>query len=162
MAKKPPHNKRKIIKHVRAKHKKVVRKHKAVVHKKKRLPVAAPSFSQFEKKFALVEKAMDARFAALEKRVSHISGGVKMHDTPHATKIIFELPGFSKKDISAQVTDHSVTVSAETKNSAYYKAVSLPFVVIPEKSKAKFKGGELTIVLPKFKAKMPKGKKLKV
>ncbi|MFH0962198.1 MAG: Hsp20/alpha crystallin family protein [archaeon] len=129
---------------------------------KKRLPaILTPSL--FERKFLSFEKEMSARFAEMEKKLAHFSGGMKMHDSPNATKVSFDgLAGFKKSEICLEVTDHTITVSAKNRNSAYYKSVSLPYLVVPERAKPDLKEGVLSVTLPKYKEKLAKVKRLRV
>lgn len=150
---------------------KISGKHRVVRHRKahrkakrKSPPAKIPSLlkmessleSSFAKRFLALERAMGARLLAVEKSLLHATGGLRMHDSPAATKLSFALPGFSKKDVSIEITDHTATVSAQAKGSSYFKSVSLPFVILPAKAKASFKGGELSLVLPKLKFRMPR------
>ncbi len=108
-----------------------------------------------EKRFSEVSRAMEAKMAPLERRL-------KLHDGPHATKAVVSLPEFQKKDVQIHLTDHSLTVSAQGKGASFYQSMSLPFLIVPEKAKADFKGGKLTVVLPKYKERVEGGRKLKL
>ncbi len=80
-----------------------------------------------------------------------------------------EMPGLEKQDIKINVTEDRLEISAETKHEekkeekgyvyrerrsgAYYRAISLPSPVDPDKSKASYKNGVLEIKMPKTEVK---------
>ncbi len=77
----------------------------------------------------------------------------------------FEIPGVEKKDIQLNVTDRNIEVKVERKKEekseekgyfraersymGFYKAMSLPAEVLPDKAKAKYKDGVLEVVMSK-------------
>lgn len=86
-----------------------------------------------------------------------------MQDTPNATKVSFDGLGvFKKNEICIDVSDHTLTVSAKNANSAFYKSISLPFLIVPDKAKPELKDGTLSITLPKYKEKIVRAKRVKV
>ncbi len=80
-----------------------------------------------------------------------------------------EMPGLEKQDIKLNVTEDRLELSAETKHEekkeekgyvyrerrsgSYYRAISLPSPVDPDKSKASYKNGVLEIKMPKTEVK---------
>lgn len=80
-----------------------------------------------------------------------------------------EMPGLEKPDIKINVTEDRLEISAETKmeekkeekgyvyrerrSGSYYRAISLPSPVDPDKSKASYKNGVLEIKMPKTEVK---------
>ncbi len=80
-----------------------------------------------------------------------------------------EMPGLEKQDIKLNVTEDRLEISAETKHEekkeekgyvyrerrsgSYYRAISLPSPVDPDKSKASYKNGVLEIKMPKTEVK---------
>ena len=80
-----------------------------------------------------------------------------------------EMPGLEKQDININVTEDRLEISAETKqeekkeekgyiyrerrSGSYYRAISLPSPVDPDKSKAIYKNGVLEIKMPKTEVK---------
>ena len=76
-----------------------------------------------------------------------------------------EMPGLEKQDIKLNVSEDRLEISAETKHEekkeekgyvyrerrsgSYYRAISLPSPVDPDKSKASYKNGVLEIKMPK-------------
>jgi HSP20 family protein len=80
-----------------------------------------------------------------------------------------EMPGLEKQDIKLNVSEDRLEISAETKHEekkeekgyvyrerrsgSYYRAISLPSTVDPDKSKASYKNGVLEIKMPKTEVK---------
>jgi HSP20 family molecular chaperone IbpA len=155
-----------------AKHKrsKLRTKHKPVKHKKKLLPVKAAHkfpvnelktvFSSLDKRFDRLEASLENRFRSLEHELAPFQHKLKLHDGPHSIKAVVSLPEFQKKDVSIHLTDHSLTVSAQGKGASFYRSMTLPFLIVPEKARADFKGGKLTVVLPKYKERVAGGRKI--
>jgi len=90
-----------------------------------------------------------------------------------------EIPGVDKKDIQLQITENNIEVKVEKKQEAkvekkgfiksersykgFYRSMSLPFKVIPDKTKASYRDGVLEIVMTKVeKKKLEKAKKIEV
>jgi len=83
-----------------------------------------------------------------------------------------ELPGFKREDINVHLEDGSLIISGERKSETtgegtevhrqerYYgkfsRALTLPVAVTPDKVKAAFKDGILTVTLPKAEEAKPK------
>lgn len=79
------------------------------------------------------------------------------------------MPGLEKQDININVTEDRLEISAETKHEekkeekdyiyrerrsgSYYRAISLPSPVDPDKSKATYNNGILEIKMPKTEVK---------
>jgi HSP20 family protein len=88
-------------------------------------------------------------------------------DTEIIAKV--EMPGLEKQDININVTEDRLEISAETKHEekkeekgyiyrerrsgSYYRAISLPSPVDPDKSKATYKNGVLEVKMPKTEVK---------
>lgn len=80
-----------------------------------------------------------------------------------------ELPGFSKEEIRLKVTENTIEISAKKKRQTVQKekaffrrersfgamkrVMSLPYVVKPDESRAKFENGVLAIIMPKAEPK---------
>jgi HSP20 family protein len=80
-----------------------------------------------------------------------------------------EMPGLEKQDIKLNLTEDRLEISAETKHEekkeekgyvyrerssgSYYRAISLPSPVDPDKAKASYKNGVLEIKMPKTEVK---------
>ena len=83
-----------------------------------------------------------------------------------------ELPGFKREDINVHLEDGSLIISGERKSETanegtevhrqerYYgkfsRALTLPVALSPDKVKAAFKDGILTVTLPKAEEAKPK------
>ncbi|MEM4182158.1 MAG: Hsp20/alpha crystallin family protein [Candidatus Pacearchaeota archaeon] len=92
-----------------------------------------------------------------------------IEETDKELIVKFEIPGVDKKDINLNVTEDRIEVKVERKQQAkeekrgfyreerayrgFYKAISLPCEVIPEKTKAKYKDGILEVVMQKTEQK---------
>lgn len=88
-------------------------------------------------------------------------------DEGKTIRVIAELPGLEKKDISVNVLEDSVEISTEKKAEVkeekeregyyfhersyqkFYRKIPLPAAVIPEKTKAEYKNGILELILQK-------------
>jgi HSP20 family molecular chaperone IbpA len=81
------------------------------------------------------------------------------HDTEKYV-IEIELPGVSKKDVTATITSTGFCVTAPREEYEYSSCYTFAHPVDPDKSKAKFQSGLLTLTLP-FKEEV-KGKKLEI
>ncbi|MGB9708132.1 MAG: Hsp20/alpha crystallin family protein [Candidatus Pacearchaeota archaeon] len=102
---------------------------------------------------------------------------VDMEETENELKLTVELPGISKEDIDVDVTADTITVKAKKREAmeekrkgfyraersykGFYRSMTLPCKVVPEKVEAGYKDGILTIVLPKAEKKVAT-KKIKV
>ena len=89
-----------------------------------------------------------------------------------------ELPGLKKDDIKVRVEDNVLSISGERKKEKevkegryyrveryygkFYRCVELPTEVDPEKIKATYKDGVLSITLPKPESVQPKEIEVKV
>jgi HSP20 family protein len=98
-------------------------------------------------------------------------------DTGAELKVVVELPGVVKDDITINATNDSLEVSAESKTekeekegeyvyrergyASFRRMLTLPAEVIPEKTEATFNNGVLEVVMPK-KEPTPAEKKVKV
>jgi len=92
-----------------------------------------------------------------------------LEETDKEIIIKFEIPGVDKKDIQLNATEDKVEVKVEKKQenkveekgfyrkerrySGFYRVISLPAYIIPEKAKATYKDGILEFSAPKAEAK---------
>ena len=99
-------------------------------------------------------------------------------DEGKQVKVMAEIPGVEKKDISIDVTEDSIAISAEQKKEReekskgyyyhergfqkFFRKIALPSEVIPNKSKAEFRDGILTVVLDKKHPAEKEAKSFKV
>jgi len=99
-------------------------------------------------------------------------------DTGEKYKIIAELPGIQKKDLTVNITDNSVSICGETKSlikkedegylrrersySTICRNIRFPEEVNPDKADAKLNDGILEITVNKKKPSLDKGRKLPI
>jgi HSP20 family protein len=76
-------------------------------------------------------------------------------------KVIAEIPGVRKEDVSVTVKDKSVIISVDTESRKYFKELELPGVVDPQGAKSAYNNGILEITLP-LKSGGGRGVSLKV
>ncbi|MBT8358337.1 MAG: Hsp20/alpha crystallin family protein [Deltaproteobacteria bacterium] len=103
---------------------------------------------------------------------------VDIYETDEAIILKAELPGIKREDVSVEVKDNILTLSGErvedkkVKEECYFRkerccgtfsrTFNLQHRVQPDKIKAKFKDGILTIQVPKPEAEKPKQIKVNV
>ena len=83
-------------------------------------------------------------------------------NTDGEVKIVAELPGVNKKDITLHVLDDILTVSVNTPDHKYYKGIKLPTEVKPKSAKTSYKNGVLEVTLQKTEKRKAKGKSIKI
>ena len=76
-------------------------------------------------------------------------------------RVIAEMPGVRKEDISVTVNAKSLVISVEREERKYYKELELPGVVEPSGAKSSYNNGILEITIP-LKAPGDAGVRLKV
>jgi len=92
-----------------------------------------------------------------------------LQETDSEVIITAELPGVSKDNIQINATENEVEIKAERRaeqeeksgsylrrervHSSFYRRISLPAEVVPEKAKARYRDGVLELRLPKQKAR---------
>ncbi len=121
---------------------------------------------------------LPARERALEPReeLGLIQPFTDILETDKEIVVSAEIPGVAKDDISINVREDSIEISAETKREEeeekegfirrersygrYYRSYALPSPVNPEEAKATYKNGVLEVRMPKTEVK--KGKIVKV
>ncbi|CCC81687.1 archaeal heat shock protein Hsp20 [Thermoproteus tenax] len=66
-------------------------------------------------------------------------------------RVVAEMPGVEKEDIKVRLSNDNRTliISASGKDRKYYKEIPLPAEVIPDKTKASYRNGVLTVELEK-------------
>lgn len=103
---------------------------------------------------------------------------IDLRETKDAFIATIELPGIEKKNIELNITESSFEIKVEKKKEekiekenylreeraykGFYRKMSLPSAIIPEKAKATYKDGILEITMPKAEKKMIKSMKVKV
>jgi len=70
-------------------------------------------------------------------------------------KVVIDMPGVEKEDIKVYVSEdgRTLTVDARGKDRKYHKEIKLPAAVDPNKAKATYKNGVLSIELEKIEKK---------
>ena len=76
-------------------------------------------------------------------------------------KVVAELPGVDKKDISLYLDEHHLTISVETPDKRYHKELELPYEIDEASSKSTYRNGVLETVLTR-KERKDKGKRIKI
>ncbi|HEV2118851.1 MAG TPA: archaeal heat shock protein Hsp20 [Candidatus Bathyarchaeia archaeon] len=71
--------------------------------------------------------------------------------SPDAVKVVAELPGVEKPDISLECDGRKLTLKVDTDKRRYYKELELPVEVDPDTSKASYKNGVLELLLTRKK-----------
>jgi HSP20 family protein len=67
-------------------------------------------------------------------------------------KVVAELPGVEKPDISLECDGRKLTLKVDTDKRRYYKELELPVEVDPDTSKASYKNGVLELLLTRKKS----------
>ncbi|MCW4036115.1 MAG: Hsp20/alpha crystallin family protein [Candidatus Bathyarchaeota archaeon] len=80
---------------------------------------------------------------------------VDVIDENENIRVVAELPGVSKDDITLYVTERSVTIEVDTPERRYYKELGLPVEVDESSATSTYKNGVLETVLVKRK---PRGR----
>src|SRR5213594_3164909 len=76
-------------------------------------------------------------------------------------KVVAELPGVEKSDISLECDGRTLTLKVETDKRRYFKRLELPAEVDPDTSKANYKNGVLELVLTR-ETRGPKPKQIRI
>lgn len=109
-----------------------------------------------------------AREAAVPPAAEFTRPLVDVYETPDEVVVVAELPGVRKEDITVHATEDTVEIRAEVRRAeeireedyfrrerlykGFYRRVRLPTAVQPERARAKYENGVLTIRLPKAAA----------
>jgi len=126
-----------------------------------------------------LDRIFDRFLAPLEVETRELAWtpSIDMYETDKELVIKAELPGLNSKDIDITLTDDTLTIKGEKKESeevkgenyyrkesrygAFHRVIQLPVPVKKEDVKASFKDGVLEIRLPKAETET-KGIKIKV
>lgn len=76
-------------------------------------------------------------------------------------RVIAEMPGVNKEDISVTVNENSMVISVDREDRGYYKELDLPGVVDPKGARSNYNNGVLEVTIP-VKSSRPGGVKLRV
>jgi HSP20 family protein len=86
---------------------------------------------------------------------------VDVVNSGHEIRVIAELPGVSKEDLSVTVSEKSAVISVDTEGRKYYKELELPDTVDPAAARSSYNNGVLEVTLP-LKTQRGSGVRLKV
>ena len=97
---------------------------------------------------------------------------IDVEETENEYIVKAELPGLSKEDIKISLRPDSITISGERKKEKeekgktyhrvemlygkFARTIQLPEEIQPDKAKAEYKNGILTVILPKSEKSKPK------
>jgi HSP20 family protein len=103
---------------------------------------------------------------------------IDVSETDNEIKVEAELPGVDEKDVEVVVSDNMLTIKGEKKSEkdekkkdyhlversygSFARQIALPFAAEPDKAKATFKDGVLTISVPKPPEVAAKAKKIAI
>lgn len=125
-------------------------------------------FSNFwgRREFEELQEAEEIKIPEMRKPLADIE------ESDKEVVIKFEIPGVDKRDIQLNITQNKIEVRVERKQEekikregfyrlersygGFYRSISLPTEVIPEKAKAKYRDGILEVRIPKVKKKQSK------
>lgn len=103
-----------------------------------------------------------------------------LEENENELKAYFEIPGVDKDDIQLNITDNNIEVKVEKHSemkfadenkgffkseraySGFYRSMSLPTKVIPDKARASYKNGILEVIMPKAKLGKSNGKRIQI
>jgi HSP20 family protein len=76
-------------------------------------------------------------------------------------RVIAEMPGVRKEDISVTVNEKSIVISVDKEDRGYYKELDLPGIVDPKGARSNYNNGILEVTIP-LKSSGEGGVKLRV
>jgi len=122
-----------------------------------------------------IDRLFEAPLAELARSSNVLSGwtpALDVYEQKDNYVIKVELPGMSKEDITVSLHDGSLSISGERKSETKYeqaevhraerffgrfqRSVTFPAPVSPDKVKAQYKDGVLTVILAKTEEAKPK------
>lgn len=105
------------------------------------------------------------RGKTLRNRADAWSLNVDVSENEHEVRIVADVPGMEEKDIDVELSDNLLTIKGEKREErdekeadyhvversygSFQRSIPLPSGMEPDKAKAKFKNGVLTITVPK-------------
>ena len=113
------------------------------------------------------------RYPAISKeQEGYFVPAIDVEETEKEYIVKAELPGLSKDDIKISLRDNSITIYGERKKEKeekgktyhrvemvygkFSRTIELPEEIVPDKAKAEYKNGILTVTLPKSEKAKPK------
>jgi HSP20 family protein len=137
--------------------------------------------------FAAFRREMDRLFESFgrdigwptgDNRSAAMTPSIDVSETESEIKIDADLPGVDEKDVDVVISDNVLTIKGEKKAEreekrkdfhlversygSFSRSLTLPFAVDPNKAKATFKNGVLSISLPKPAEVKAKAKKIAI
>ena len=122
-----------------------------------------------------IDRLFDTPMTELARTSNLLSGwtpALDVYEQKDNFVVKAELPGMKKEDIQVSLHDGSLSISGERKSETkhedadvyraerffgrFQRAVTLPAPVAPDKVKAQYKDGVLTVTLPKTEEAKPK------
>jgi HSP20 family protein len=136
-------------------------------------------FSAFRREMDRVVDSFGRDFGVpLAGHAGTMTPSIDISETESELKVEAELPGVDQKDVEVIVTDNLLTIKGEKKAEkeekkkdyhlversygGFARQITLPFAAEPDKAKATFKDGILTIALPKPPDVKAKAKKITI
>jgi len=140
-------------------------------------PVLAtwPRFARISDLRDEIDRLFDAPLGEMVRTSNLLSGwtpALDVYENKDNFTIKAELPGMKKEDIAVTLHDGSLSIAGERKSEArhegaevcraeryvgrFQRTVTLPGAVAPDKAKAQYKDGVLTVTLPKTEEAKPK------
>ena len=111
-------------------------------------------------------------------RAAAMTPSIDVSETESELKIDVDLPGVEEKDVDVAISDNVLTVKGEKKAEreekkkdfhvversygSFSRSLTLPFAVDPDKARATFKNGVLSISLPKPPEVKAKAKRIAI
>lgn len=134
-----------------------------------------PTFGRLSDLRDEIDRLFDSPLTELTRTSQLLSGwtpALDVYEEKDSFVVKSELPGMKKEDIEVSFHDGSLSISGERKSETkhedaevyraeryfgrFQRSVSLPATVNPDKVKAAYKDGVLTITLPKTEEAKPK------
>ena len=137
--------------------------------------------------FSSLRREMDRLFESFgrevgwpagEGRAAAMAPSIDVSETESEFKIDADLPGVDEKDVDVVISDNVLTIKGEKKAEkeekkkdfhlversygSFSRSLTLPFAADPNKAKATFKNGVLSISLPKPPEVKAKAKKIAI
>jgi HSP20 family protein len=120
----------------------------------------------------------DVGWPAEGSRAGALTPSIDVSESEGELKIDVDLPGVEEKDVDVAIADNVLTIKGEKKAEreekkkdfqlversygSFSRSLTLPFAVDPDKAKATFKNGVLSISLPKPPEVQAKAKKIAI
>ena len=104
------------------------------------------------REFGNVRRRPDVERVEIMDEIDPLTDIVEENDK---IKVVIDMPGVEKEDIKVYVSEDgkTLTVDAKGKDRKYHKEIRLPAAVDPNKAKATYKNGVLSVELEKVEKK---------